>query len=51
MNNRLEFMKKRIRAGEHRSVRQPLPIDVLKECEAENLILAETSCPTNTASV
>ncbi len=37
MNNRLEFMKKRIRAGEHRSVRQPLPIDVLKECEAENL--------------
>src|SRR5512140_1496736 len=37
MNNRLESMKKRIRAGEHRSLRQPLPIDVLKECEAENL--------------
>jgi pyruvate-formate lyase len=37
MNDQLEFMKKRVRAGEHRSLRQAAPIDVLAECEAENL--------------
>jgi len=37
MNERLESMKKRVRAGEHRWVRQAAPIDILAECEAENL--------------
>jgi pyruvate-formate lyase len=37
MNEQLEFMKKRVRAGEHHSARQAAPIDVLAECEAENL--------------
>ena len=37
MNDQLEFMKKRVRAGEHRSLRQAAPIDILAECEAENL--------------
>lgn len=37
MNPRLEAMKRRVRAGEHRSVRQPAPIDVLAECEADRL--------------
>jgi len=37
MNERLELMKKRVRAGEHRSLRRAVPIDVLAECEAENL--------------
>ena len=37
MNDRLELMKKRMRAGEHHSVRQAAPIDILSECEAENL--------------
>jgi pyruvate-formate lyase len=37
MNERLELMKKRLRDHDHRSVRSPAPIDVLKECEAENL--------------
>jgi formate C-acetyltransferase len=37
MNDQLEFMKKRVRAGEHHSARQAAPIDVLAECEAENL--------------
>ncbi len=36
MNERLESMKRRVRAGEHRSTRQTTPIDVLKECEAES---------------
>ncbi len=37
MNERLEFMKKRIRAGDHHSLRQTTPVDILAECEAENL--------------
>lgn len=37
MNERLELMKKRVRAGEHRSLRQAMPINVLAECEAGNL--------------
>ena len=37
MNERLELLKRRVRAGEHRSVRQTLPIEVLAECEAEGL--------------
>ena len=37
MNERLESMKRRTRAGEHRSARQIAPIDILAECEAENL--------------
>jgi pyruvate-formate lyase len=37
MNEQLDFMKKRVRAGEHHSARQAAPIDVLAECEAENL--------------
>jgi len=37
MNQRLELMKKRVRAGEQRSLRQTAPINILAECEAENL--------------
>jgi pyruvate-formate lyase len=37
MNARLEAMKRRLRTGEHRSVRQPVLIDVLSECEAAGL--------------
>ncbi len=37
MNQRLESMSRRIRAGEHRSMRQTTPVNVLPECEAENL--------------
>jgi len=37
MNELLERMKRRIRAYEHRSLRQAAPIDILAECEAENL--------------
>ena len=37
MNERLLNMKQRVRAGEHRALRQTAPIDVLAECEAENL--------------
>ena len=37
MNEQLESLKRRIRAGEHRSVRQATPIQVLAECEAEGL--------------
>ena len=37
MNERLERMKRRVRAHEHRSLRQSAPIDILAECEAENL--------------
>jgi pyruvate-formate lyase len=33
MNERLVSMKNRVRAGEHRSLRQAAPIDVLTECE------------------
>jgi formate C-acetyltransferase len=37
MNERLERMKRRVRAHEHRSLRQSAPIDILAECEAGNL--------------
>ncbi len=37
MNARLLNMKHRVRAGEHRALRQAAPIDVLTECEAEGL--------------
>jgi pyruvate-formate lyase len=37
MNERLESLKRRVRAGEHRSVRQTTPINVLTECESEEL--------------
>ncbi len=37
MNDQLDFMKKRVRAGEHHSARQVAPIDVLAECEAKDL--------------
>jgi pyruvate-formate lyase len=37
MNDRLEALKRRVRAGEHRSSRRAEPIDVLAECEHENL--------------
>ncbi len=37
MNERLLNMKQRVRAGEHRALRQAASIDVLTECEAEGL--------------
>jgi formate C-acetyltransferase len=37
MNERLERMKVRIRAGEQRSLRQATRVDILAECEAEHL--------------
>jgi hypothetical protein len=37
MNERLESLKTRVRAGEHRAVRQAGPIDVLEECDAAGL--------------
>ena len=37
MNERLTAMKERVRAGEHRSLRQDAPIDVLAECERRQL--------------
>lgn len=37
MNERLMSLKRRVRAGEHRSLRQTTPINVLEECEAEGL--------------
>jgi pyruvate-formate lyase len=37
MNSRLELLKNRLRAGEHKPLRQEKPIEVLTECEAENL--------------
>ncbi len=37
MNERLESLKRRVRAGEQRAVRQTAPIDILAECEAEGL--------------
>ncbi|MCL4393561.1 MAG: pyruvate formate lyase family protein, partial [Chloroflexi bacterium] len=37
MNERLEKLKVRVRAGEHKGYRQPAPIDILAECEREHL--------------
>lgn len=37
MNDRLPAMKNRVRDGEHRFLRQDLPIDVLAECETRKL--------------
>ncbi len=37
MNARLERLKGRVRAGEHKRFRQPAPIDILPECEREHL--------------
>ncbi len=37
MNERLEALKKRVRVGEHHSIRQAAPIDILSECEGEEL--------------
>jgi pyruvate-formate lyase len=37
MNERLEVLKRRVRAGEHRSLRQAAPIDILAECEGGGL--------------
>ena len=37
MNERLTSMKDRVRAGEHRSLRQAAPIEVLAECETGQL--------------
>jgi len=37
MNERIRQMKQRVRAGEHRTLRRKIPIDVLDECEKEGL--------------
>ncbi len=37
MNEQMEDLKRRVRAGEHKSVRQAAAIDILAECEAEGL--------------
>ena len=37
MNERLELLKSRMRAGEHKSLRQAHAIELLPECEAEGL--------------
>lgn len=37
MNERLESIKRRVRAGDHRSLRQTTPIEVITECEVEGL--------------
>lgn len=37
MNERLDSLKRRVRAGEQRAARQTAPIDILTECEAEGL--------------
>ena len=37
MNQRLISMKNRVRAGEHRSLRQDIPIEILTECERRQL--------------
>jgi formate C-acetyltransferase len=37
MNEQMKALKRRVRAGEHRSLRQTSPVDVLAECEAEGL--------------
>lgn len=37
MNERLTTLKNRVRAGEHRSLRQDVPIEILTECETGQL--------------
>jgi pyruvate-formate lyase len=37
MNERLDRMIERVRSGTHRSLRQPAPVDLLAECELEQL--------------
>ena len=37
MNPRIEELKQRMRSGEHKKWRQSSPINILSECEAENL--------------
>jgi formate C-acetyltransferase len=37
MNERLELLKHRMRAGEHKALRQEQPIDLLQECENARL--------------
>ena len=37
MNERLALLKQKMRAGDHKSLRQAHQIDLLQECEAENL--------------
>src|SRR5512147_433805 len=37
MNQRIEELKRRVRDGEHLAPRRQEPIDILSECEAENL--------------
>ena len=37
MNERLTLMRQRIRAGEHKTLRQLQPVNLLEECQAENL--------------
>jgi formate C-acetyltransferase len=37
MNERLILLKRRMKAGEHRTMRQAQPIDLLPECESEGL--------------
>lgn len=37
MNQRIDELKQRVRDGEHRVLRQKEPIEILPECEAENL--------------
>jgi len=37
MNERLAFLKQQMRVGDHKSLRQAHPIDLLQECEAEKL--------------
>lgn len=41
MNERLIGLKHRVRAGEHHHLRQAAPIDILTECEAEQLTWAK----------
>src|ERR1700690_1109737 len=37
MNQQMESLKRSVRAGDHRSLRQTQPMQVLAECEAERL--------------
>ena len=37
MNERVQHLKQRVRNGEHRSLRQQSPLNVLDECEAAGL--------------
>jgi pyruvate-formate lyase len=37
MNERLALQKMRLRAGEHKALRQAVPVDLVQECEAEGL--------------